>query len=222
VPGKKARIKMTAIITTDRTKLEQMAAALERIKAEFPEQTDELNVGIKALRRIWKRLDAEKPVSTVVAQAQEVVQKALEAPAQTEDAEEPIKDHAAQFVPNGFYTVVHPDKTHTTLRFRPHWDEAEAAKGVQAVSLLTGPDNESSYTGVAFVRGNKVFMWKKYKESTKVLHSINFLVNGGQVEAGETYAMVSGKCWKCNHKLTVPASLHRGLGPVCAKMLGLL
>ena len=36
----------------------------------------------------------------------------------------------------------------------------------------------------------------------------------------EAYAIGSGKCACCGRTLTVPASVHRGLGPDCAKKYG--
>ena len=214
---------------TSKLTLQQIATALAAIQKEFPGQQAELEVGIKALRRIWKQLDGEE--SKVIQQAMEVVENAtkekvedpqIPAVADAEEEEKSDNDHPASTIPNGFYTVTFPDKTHLTFCFKPHWIESEAAKGVQVAKVLTGPDNETSYTGVAFVDGTKVYMWKKYKTSTRIIHGIQFLMSGGSVDSGEMYAMKSGNCWKCNHKLTVPASLHRGLGPVCAKKLGLL
>ena len=36
-------------------------------------------------------------------------------------------------------------------------------------------------------------------------------------KAGWKYADATGRCYICNKKLTVEASIHKGLGPDCAK-----
>jgi len=38
----------------------------------------------------------------------------------------------------------------------------------------------------------------------------------------EAHALSSGNCLACLRTLTVPASIHRGLGPDCAARLGLV
>ena len=38
--------------------------------------------------------------------------------------------------------------------------------------------------------------------------------------AGEAYALESANCFRCGRKLTVPVSIHRGLGPECASKWG--
>ena len=41
-----------------------------------------------------------------------------------------------------------------------------------------------------------------------------------QLRGRERYAMLSGRCSRCGATLTVPASLYRGMGPVCAQKEG--
>jgi SNF2 family DNA or RNA helicase len=47
--------------------------------------------------------------------------------------------------------------------------------------------------------------------------SLLALLTGDYESMGLSYAMNSGRCWKCGRELTVPASIHRGLGPDCAQ-----
>lgn len=99
--------------------------------------------------------------------------------------------------------------------------------GKQIVSYLSGPDNENNFTGFAHLdESGGIHVWKRfrplYAESAinKYIQALTLLQQQGigyQEEAGMTYALRSGRCRKCNRTLTVPASLHRGLGPVCAK-----
>ena len=174
-----------------------------------------------AMRLVWKRLqvESEKEVPAIApAKTTELVPtKALS----DEQDGDTSKEHPAHRVPNGYYTVKMANGEHRTYRLKDHWVEEEAKVGVQVAYLLTGPDNSNDYSGMAFVKGAKVYAWKKFKGNTMAVTGLNFLVQGSHGEAGEMFAMKSGKCWRCGHKLTVPASLHRGLGPICAQHLGL-
>lgn len=123
-----------------------------------------------------------------------------------------------QVVPNGTYTVVWPDQTYRTLRvsddFRP--DQSE---GSQMVSYLSGSDNERDFTGFAFISGDRVGIWGKYRDDSVLANSLRMLFED-PAEAGYAYAVASGRCYRCGRTLTVPASLTRGLGPVCAELIG--
>lgn len=94
--------------------------------------------------------------------------------------------------------------------------------GKQIVSFLTGPDNENNFTGFAHLDENGgLHVWKKFREGNAVKkyeQALNILASQdikGQGEAGLEYAMRSGRCYRCGRTLTVPASLHAGMGPVC-------
>jgi hypothetical protein len=121
----------------------------------------------------------------------------------------------------GTFTVVMGTERRT-IRIKKHWDAAEASKGTLVASYLSGQDNESSYTGFAFVtpRG-KAIVWKKYRNgggSALIISALSFLLQSGDYEgAGLAYALESGNCYRCGRTLTVPASINRGLGPECAK-----
>jgi hypothetical protein len=121
--------------------------------------------------------------------------------------------------PNGTFTVVMADGDRRTIRLKAHWDQAEARRGTQVAQFLSGSDNESSYTGFAFVVGTRVALWKRHRSGSAVLQSaLAYLLQSDSfAEAGMAYALESGNCWKCGRRLTVPASIHRGMGPVCAK-----
>ena len=129
-------------------------------------------------------------------------------------------------VPDGIYTVVNSSDGYVadsrcTLRFRgcTNW-ATDLPDGSQVVEFLSGPDNESNYTGFAFVVKGKARVWKRYKTNTSApVTALAYMLsaNDEQVkEAGWTYALESSRCYRCNRTLTVPASIHRGLGPVCA------
>ncbi len=126
-------------------------------------------------------------------------------------------------VPDGIYTVVHTEGDRVTLRFRDAAWAKDLPTGSQVVEFLSGPDNESSYTGFAFVVKGKARVWKRYKTNASApVTALAFMLTATdqQVqEAGYAYALESSRCYRCNRTLTVPASIHRGLGPVCAGVL---
>lgn len=126
-------------------------------------------------------------------------------------------------IPDGTYTVVMQGGERRTIRIKKHWDDAEAQKGTRVIAFLTGSDNERDYTGCAFLtRDSRVIMWKRFRNGSAVLQAaIAYLIQGGNhEEAGMLYAVESGNCWHCHRTLTVPASVSRGLGPICAAKLG--
>jgi DNA-binding transcriptional MerR regulator len=131
-------------------------------------------------------------------------------------------DGRAAVVPNGTYTVVMANERRT-IKISDHWDETEKARGTRVAKFLTGSDNERDYTGFAFISSTgKAIIWKKFRNGSALLQSaLAYLLQGDNyAEAGMTYAIESGNCWKCGRKLTVPASVSRGVGPECAKKLG--
>lgn len=131
----------------------------------------------------------------------------------------------AKNVPLGTYTVVlnEDDNEYVTLRI----DQSLWADGKTTVSFLSGADNDLSYTRFAFITDAGLKVWKKYRNESRFIAATQLLLTGNVDEAherflniAEAYALRSGKCMRCNRTLTVPASLHRGLGPVCANVEG--
>jgi len=130
---------------------------------------------------------------------------------------------ATRVVPHGTYTVDMGDGSHVTLQLEP----ASFVKDrtTTTASFLSGADNELSYTGFAFVeQDGRVVVWRKFREGHgRQQAALQLLLTGDVDEAhrrfldmAEAYALQSGSCMRCGKTLTVPASLHRGLGPVCA------
>lgn len=135
-------------------------------------------------------------------------------------------------VPDGTYTVVFDsDTNYATVKFETvevEFQEDGTTKnfffGKQIISFLSGPDNVNNFTGVAHLdESGGLHVWKKFRGSETIqryLSAVAYLRDlskEGRDECGLTYAMKSGRCCKCTRELTVPASLHRGMGPVCAK-----
>lgn len=126
-------------------------------------------------------------------------------------------------VPNGTYTVVMADGRYRTLRLRDDFRD-DGPEGAQVVEFLSGPDNELDFTGCAFLEGARLRVWKRFRTGFQqdLEEIVRVLLEGDEGEARETYALRSGRCSACGRKLTVPASLHRGMGPDCAEKWGLL
>lgn len=93
------------------------------------------------------------------------------------------------------------------------------------VQLLSGPDNESSYTflgsifnGVNYFHGRrstigpdapsaKAFSWLWQHRTAIPLDRVSI--------------HHEGKCCRCGRKLTVPSSIESGIGPECASIMGM-
>ena len=143
----------------------------------------------------------------------------------------PNADHApaqARIIENGTYTIVfdEDDAYYRTLRLRDDF-RADGPEGAQVVEHLVGPDNELDFAGCAFLEGGRLRVWKRFRggELQRELEDAVRALVGGDVDPGEAreaYAIRSGRCSACGRKLTVPASLHRGMGPDCAEKRGLL
>lgn len=91
------------------------------------------------------------------------------------------------------------------------------------VSVLSGPDNNSSYSYVGVITSDKknFKLTQKSKVSSDAISykAFNFfflqLINGKIHSDLRVYH--SGTCGRCGRKLTTPDSINRGIGPECAK-----
>lgn len=98
------------------------------------------------------------------------------------------------------------------------------------VKLLTGPDNTKSYSYVGklepFTGQVNLTQKSKFGAEAFVVRLINHVlarVWGDDHEAYEKHgfhAHHEGKCGRCGRKLTTPKSVTSGVGPECAKILG--
>lgn len=132
-------------------------------------------------------------------------------------------------VPDGKYTIVHEDHTHTTFEVETvfEWRESKLAQHPDAkvtiLRHLTGPDNDGDYTNVGeffgYSKGLGVKLWKRYATSEKLTAALLVLI-GDPRAAAASYGMASGNCGICGRTLTEPESIQRGIGPVCIKKAG--
>jgi len=99
---------------------------------------------------------------------------------------------------------------------------------VYFVGLLAGPDNESDYTYLGWIRNNQFGLTKKSRENglTEQTPSVkafawafaNF-VKGAVPEKLEFWH--AGRCARCGRPLTVPQSIEDGFGPECITKVGM-
>ncbi len=126
----------------------------------------------------------------------------------------------SQKVANGTYTVEFADGTYRTIRLSD-CTFGEFAEGTQVAEFLRGSDNETDFTGFAFVQGSAFKVWSRFATAEELIKALDCLLQAGDAgQFGEAYARKSGRCWRCGRTLTVPSSLHRGMGPDCAKKAG--
>jgi hypothetical protein len=126
---------------------------------------------------------------------------------------------------NATLTIDTPDRGHRTYRVR-----YKAAGGgypeAWFVSLLTGPDNENSYTymgkldketGQCVMTAKSRYSYDSYP--VQLLSRTLAHVWVGDHEAYEKHGYSThheGRCGRCGRKLTVPESIAMGIGPECA------
>ncbi len=129
----------------------------------------------------------------------------------------------AQACKNGTYTVVLDETgTYRTVKLSDAPDHFNKPQGTQIAAYLSGSDNESNYTGFAFITGTRINVWSRItaKTSEPLVRALRVLLASDketQHDMGHAYAIESGNCFLCSRKLTVPASVARGLGPICAE-----
>lgn len=136
------------------------------------------------------------------------------------DLTKPAESPGQIEVPNGYYTIVFPDKTHVTLRLRQNKME-NAPPNSQIVGYLSGSDNTSNYTNFAFVNGRKYRIWNRFRDQTgsfqRQFQALDTLLdkNNDVYDMGRAYAIMSGNCMMCNQLLTDPLSIECSIGPIC-------
>lgn len=137
-------------------------------------------------------------------------------------------------VANGKYTIVHTEGNHTTLHVETVDDNEHAKmaakgfdvpKGTQRVSYLSGSDNQTDYTGCAFLFGSRVQMFKRFKNAGNLRRACEYIATATLEQRhilGIAYAVMSGECYICGRELTDEKSIAAGIGPICARNIGLV
>jgi len=121
---------------------------------------------------------------------------------------------------NALFTVKNIE---TNNRFTFKVEKSKKADYMFYVSVLTGPNNTDNYTYIGAII-NSVFKLTKASEVTtgatsfKVFNYIFYHLKLLSLPAN-IHVFHHGRCGRCGDVLTVPESIQRGLGPVCAKLI---
>lgn len=142
-----------------------------------------------------------------------------------------IKDptHARAFAlaGNARLTLVSA-KTGTRFTFRIRKPEEQRGDVAYFVSLLNGPDNESSFAylgtlrssqaGIRFERGKRSKIGPDAPSGLAFSWFWKLLMQGQLHPRLELWH--EGRCGRCGRPLTVPSSIASGLGPECQERVG--
>lgn len=122
-------------------------------------------------------------------------------------------------LPVGTFTMELPTG-HRTFEARIQAADASFAPGEMILSYLSGSDNESDYTGFAFVKGTpespRLVVWKRFRDSADLLADAESLL----ADPDADNILIARRCIACGRKLTRPSSVHANIGPECAKRFG--
>lgn len=92
------------------------------------------------------------------------------------------------------------------------------------VSLLKGRDNNSDYSYIGMLRAEHFFVTRATRHLAKAAFVAAFEYVTKHLAAGHLppHAQIwhESKCGRCGRALTVPSSISTGIGPECAKFVG--
>lgn len=114
---------------------------------------------------------------------------------------------------DGDYTLQKDDGDHRTFRLSTQALDSDFMPGVQVVAYLSGADNENDYTRFGHVqKDGSLRVWSKHREAAYAKDAEVFWADPFSEDV-----LAAVRCYACGRKLTVPASVHNGYGPECAK-----
>ncbi len=122
-------------------------------------------------------------------------------------------------IQDGRYTLVYSSGEYRTLEIESKKFNESDSEPKTILSCKSG----SRYEGIAFLaKDNRVMLWRRFRAEfdQNRLNALQNAVNRiarNPMEAGMAYAMKEGRCCRCGRELTVPASIHAGMGPDCAE-----
>lgn len=125
----------------------------------------------------------------------------------------------ASIIFNGKYTIQNSDTgVHRTFRIKTQPKDSRFAGGKRIIGLMTGSDNQSSYTNFGFVDDTGIHVWNRHKgtDYEKLAWMIWTMLIEPTHPRLRNYSIQSSlACLRCNRELTTPESLLSGIGPVC-------
>jgi hypothetical protein len=117
-----------------------------------------------------------------------------------------------------------------TFRLQKPKDRRDDDASPIFASVMSGPDNERSYSfvGTVFDSHDTPNMTYRHSHKSRMLQdsvaskTVAWLVERIKLGFIPTNVEVwhEGRCGRCNKLLTVPESIENGLGPVCIKVRG--
>jgi hypothetical protein len=125
---------------------------------------------------------------------------------------------------NAIFTV-RSEKTQNRFTFKIEKSDGNGPAS-HFVSVLTGPQNTTDYTFVGSVfDGQRYFHGKRSRISPNAASAVAAKWVCEKVLAGTEMKGVEvwheGRCGRCARPLTTPESIQLGIGPECAKKMGL-
>ena len=126
---------------------------------------------------------------------------------------------------NGYVTIENPE-TGSHATFRINTGQSGDWEGTRFVGLLTGSDNEGDYRSFGNITDDgTIRVWKNFTGNGELSKFDKFAL---YLERPEYYAERLGlvfqfaiRCRVCNRVLTTPQSITSGIGPTCAKNVGI-
>jgi hypothetical protein len=128
------------------------------------------------------------------------------------------------------FTVANAEGEHHTFRVSyPSKDGVRDETGPLFVGHLTGPNNDADYSYMGIfdpravaLRLTKASRKRGLSEDAKIVKVFVWVVR--MVRAGkslpEGYTVQhEGMCGRCGRRLTTPASIETGIGPICAEKM---
>ncbi len=154
--------------------------------------------------------------------------RSIPVPQETQLDKIALKDLNLIFAGNARFTI---RSKSTGVRFTYRIKHAEAEGPYKAkyfVSLLSGPDNENSYTYMGMVTEDRSAYLhdrkNRIKESAPSVAAFKWFFQ--HLTAGRESNILNqadifheGRCCRCGRVLTVPESIESGIGPECASKL---
>ena len=149
----------------------------------------------------------------------------LEVNAQPQVTNTQVHPTATEFEPNwvngqmlrdGIYTFSSTmDGAHRTLRLKTQRSDEEFMPGVQIISILNGPNNQTDYKQVGHIKNSRASTWKANRETVVEADIQRFMA---LMTTSPEEVQQALNCYRCGALLTTPESIALGMGPKCSGM----
>lgn len=119
-------------------------------------------------------------------------------------------------ITDGRYTLVYPTGDYRTMEVKT------LKKGNLAGRTILKIKEGHDFNGIGFLVNDAPRFWKKFAAANpevrleRIRKAVERIAADPEA-AGLAYAMKENCCYRCGRELTVPASIHKGMGPECAK-----